>query len=308
MHKEFPKISIVTPSFNQAVFLEATIQSVLSQNYPNLEYIIIDGGSRDGSIDIIKKYEKSLHYWCSEPDGGQYDAINKGFRHATGDIMGWLNSDDMHFPWTLKTVASILSDLTTVNWLTTLYAGWWDYHGFPNGFTLLPGFSKEAFLDGCSLPWNKKTLGWIQQESTFWRKSLWERTGSSIDTNYKLAGDFDLWSKFYLHAELYGVSAPLAGFRSQANQKSSGKDQYVSEAVKSLEHMRSVEMWSSNHSRDFLRGLKVSKIPKLRNLLLPLVAYEGKRIVRMNADLPSSRWKIESYHFFNDFVSKPKSG
>ncbi|MBD0389275.1 MAG: glycosyltransferase, partial [Nostoc sp. C3-bin3] len=125
MLTNWPKISLVTPCLNQAQFLEATIQSVLSQNYPNIEYIIIDGGSTDGSLEIIKKYESQVHFWCSEPDGGQYDAINKGFAHSTGEIMAWLNSDDMYFSWTFKTVGSIMSELLQVEWLTSLNPGLW---------------------------------------------------------------------------------------------------------------------------------------------------------------------------------------
>jgi len=92
----YPKISIVTPSFNQGHYLEETIQSVLNQNYPNLEYIIIDGGSTDNSVEIIKKYEKHLKYWVSEPDNGQSHAINKGLQHCTGEIFNWINSDDYY--------------------------------------------------------------------------------------------------------------------------------------------------------------------------------------------------------------------
>src|SRR3954451_4058140 len=110
MAQPLPSISIVTPSFNQAPFLAETIESVLGQNYPNLEYVIIDGGSKDGSVDIIRRYEKHLAYWVSEKDKGAADAISKGFARATGDILAYLNSDDVYLPGSLQTVAGVMRD------------------------------------------------------------------------------------------------------------------------------------------------------------------------------------------------------
>ena len=296
--KRKPLISIVTPSFNQAQFLEATIDSILSQNYPNLEYIIIDGGSTDGSIDIIKKYENYLHFWCSEPDGGQYDAINKGFSHSTGEIMAWLNSDDMYLPWTLKTVADIMSTLPNIEWLTTLSPGHWDYDGFCSGFFDIPGYSLQAFLDGCYLPWkNSKGIDWMQQESTFWRRGLWERVGGYLRTDIKLASDFDLWCRFYTKADLYGTRAPLGGFRIQCNQRSRNIGEYVREAELSLATMRHSLEWKPNLLRNILLATKMRSIPKIRQFVVSKFGYKGKKVIREKADQPDSYWKTEDYKF-----------
>ncbi len=209
----FPKISIVTPSFNQVEYLEATILSILSQNYPNLEYIIIDGGSTDGSIDIIQKYQKQLAYWVSEPDSGLYDAVQKGFEKSTGEIMAWLNSDDMYHPNSLFVVADIFSNMPSVDWLTGIYT-MYDEKNRTIGANIVCSWSRNWHL----LMAKSRQ---IQQESTFWRRSLWNKSGSYVKVDMDFAGDFELWFRFFKYADLYTVTTILGGFRFRTkNQKS----------------------------------------------------------------------------------------
>src|SRR6185369_2074543 len=143
----FPSVSIVTPSFNQGHYLEQCIDSILSQNYPNLEYIIIDGGSTDGSVEIIKKYEKHLTYWQSQPDNGHYSAVNEGFARATGDILCWLNSDDLFHKDGLFKVASVFKGHEDVEFITGKRVGF-DAEGnlLSYGHELY-GWCRERLLD-----------------------------------------------------------------------------------------------------------------------------------------------------------------
>jgi glycosyltransferase involved in cell wall biosynthesis len=297
----WPRISIVTPNYNYAQFIESTIQSVLAQCYPNVEYIIIDDGSTDDSVDIIKKYENFLSYWEHQPNQGQYHAINKGFSFAEGEIMAWLNSDDMYCPWAFRTVASIFSAFPQIEWLTTHNLLFWDWDGFCVGVHKIPGYSREAFLDGGYLPWGDTSIGWIQQESTFWRRSLWEKAGSYVSTEFSQASDFDLWARFYSYADLYATSSPLAGFRHQIDQRSRQWEQYEREAEKVLGRMRHEFNWSPKLYRSITLALKLHRMPKIRKFLYPIYSYTGKRIVRKQLDSPDGFWEIETYKFFYEY-------
>lgn len=231
----WPRITIVTPSFNQGQFIEQAICSVLMQGYPNLEYIIIDGGSTDGSVDTIRKYEDRLTYWLSEPDAGQYDAINKGFAQSSGEIMAWINSDDMYCPGAFSIVAEIFSSCLEIQWLTSVSFLCWDEHGRAVECRSGEGFNREAFYRGRNGGIHGFHNHFIMQESTFWRRSLWETAGEYIDSSYLFAGDFELWARFWQHSKLYSTTALIAGFRIHRNQKTSSCiDSYCQEALQIL--------------------------------------------------------------------------
>lgn len=190
-----PKISIITPSFNQGHYLEQTIQSVLDQQYPNLEYMIIDGGSTDNSVSIIKKYEKHLSYWVSEKDKGQSDAINKGLSMASGEVVNWLNSDDYYEPNTLQIVARMFEDpaVSVVCGRSRLFKD-------PN--------ETEYYSQGTDVyPHNlAKSIGWarMDQPETFFRKSAIDKMGP-LDVRLHYLMDRDWWLKYLFLFGLEGI-------------------------------------------------------------------------------------------------------
>ena len=165
----WPKISIVTPSYNQGEFLEEAMRSVLLQGYPRLEYIIVDGGSEDNSVDIIKKYDKWISYWVSEPDGGQSYAINHGFRLASGDIIAWLNSDDMYKLGVLAHVAKKYLRSYSKDFWIVMGIEYWDFEKN----TKVVDYQKEKY----------DLKSWItgevnpNQQGTFWSRDLLQRVG-----------------------------------------------------------------------------------------------------------------------------------
>lgn len=227
----YPKISIVTVNYNNARYLEETMLSVLNQQYPNLEYIVIDGGSTDGSVELIRKYESRLAYWISEKDEGQYHAVQKGFDKSTGDIMAWINSDDLYVPNSFFAVAEIFNTFPKVKWLM----------GIPREYN-----QSGTMISRIALPWARWSkyryytydFQFIQQESSFWKRELWEAAGSKMNPDYKYAGDMELWTRFFRHAKLHTTVATLAGFRHHQNNQRSVefRQEYLTECHHAIEH------------------------------------------------------------------------
>jgi glycosyltransferase involved in cell wall biosynthesis len=180
-----PKISVVVPSFNQARFIQDTLLSVIKQNYPDLELIVIDGGSTDGSVEIIKKFSPFINYWVSEPDGGQTNGLIKGFNRSTGDIWCWLNSDDLHTPSTLFEVAQFFQKNHDADAVFG-DALWIDENGKPLREQREISFNRFLWL---------YTYNYIPGMSMFWRKQLYKESGG-LNPKYDLAMDADLWIRF----------------------------------------------------------------------------------------------------------------
>ncbi|WP_083783233.1 glycosyltransferase family 2 protein [Oceanicaulis sp. HTCC2633] len=205
-----PRISLVTPNYNGEKFLDTTVKSVIEQNYQNLDYVLVDGLSTDRSASIMELYRNNVSKIIIEADDGHADALNKGFAHTDGNIMGWINSDDVLLPGSLAIVARIFELYPEVEWITGLPSTC-DESGNLTYVGPLKPWSQARFLCGDHL--------WIQQESTFWRRSLWERAGG-LDTHWKVANDFDLWARFFRHASLHSVDTLLGCFRVRTGQRS----------------------------------------------------------------------------------------
>ena len=203
----WPKISIITPSYNQGKFIEETIRSVLLQGYPNLEYIIIDGGSTDNSLEIIKKYEPWIDYWVSEKDGGQAEAINKGFAKANGEIFAWINSDDMLMPEALHTVAQYFCQYPQIDMIY--------------GTGRILDNSGEVLTDWRSRDFDLKTLlfgNYICQPASFFRSKIFFEVGE-IRTDLHYALDYDLWLRFAVNHQIKRIDPILGYDRRQNNSK-----------------------------------------------------------------------------------------
>jgi len=206
---EYPRVSIVTPSYNQGAYLEQTILSVVQQDYSDIEYVIVDGASNDNSLEIIRKYNDRIHWWVSEPDRGQAEAINKGMAHAGGGILGWINSDDTYLPGTIQEVVSVFDQYPEI------------------GLVFADVFS----IDEKSEIFNRMRYGlytledlmcfrMIGQTSVFFRRTVWEKSGG-LDLSYHYLLDHQLWLKMAAYTQVKYIPHvwSLARYHEKAKNK-----------------------------------------------------------------------------------------
>jgi GT2 family glycosyltransferase len=247
-----PRVSVVTPSFNQAPFLEETIQSVLSQDYPNIEYIIMDGGSTDGSVDIVKRYASRLSYWVSEPDGGQPDALRKGFARASGEVLAWLNSDDVYFPGAVSLAVAAFRDSPSVG---VVSGGCRIMTSTGNRLRDIPA-RHVSLLDQL---WGND----IRQPSTFFLRTAYSAVGG-LDETFHYSMDYDLWLKLLTITELRTVPELLASFRLHGSSKTVAQQSFFF-----LEDLRAVEHYLNSSAGQALAPA-LRRRTLIRRLLLCL--------------------------------------
>lgn len=251
-----PKISVITPSFNQANYLERTLRSVLDQQYPNLEYIVIDGGSTDRSVDIIRRYADRLAYWVSEPDRGQTDALNKGLRRATGEWVAWQNSDDIYFPGAFHALAMaaarhpeaglIIGDMMLI-----------DGQDRPLRDIRYIKPSYQALLAEGML---------LANQASFWRRSVQEQVGL-LDETLHCSFDYDWFLRLTEHVEAIHVKSIWGALRLHSETKTSLQTQRFQEENQRILTGREIPQWKK-------------RLYQLRRLALMLGQGQAEYVLR----------------------------
>jgi glycosyltransferase involved in cell wall biosynthesis len=253
---EYPRITVVTPSFNQAAYLERTIRSVLDQNYPDLEYIIVDGGSTDGSVDIIRRYADRLAWWVSEPDSGQTEAINKGLRRATGEWVAWQNSDDTYYPGTFHDLAAVAAKNPQA--------------GLIIGDMMLIDEHDHPLRDICYVKPSYKALlaeGMVlSNQSAFWRRRVHEEIGLMAE-DLHCSFDYEWFLRLTAHVEAIHVYRILGALRLHGETKASLLTQRFQDENRQILAGREMPVWQK-------------KLYKLRRLALMLGRGQVRYLLR----------------------------
>jgi glycosyltransferase involved in cell wall biosynthesis len=245
-----PLVSIIMPSFNQGRFLEASIRSVLEQDYPKIEFIIVDGGSKDESLAIIKKYQDRLAWWVSEKDKGHADGLNKGFAHAHGEVLAWLNSDDTYMPGAVREAVAFLQDHPQVG---MVYAGarLIDDQDQPIGQFSAKQTDYRSLLRGSVH---------IPQATTFWRADLWRQVGA-LDLSLYYAFDYDLWVRLAKVSEIHYIPRLWASFRIHSQGKTILADDRCYPDMIRVRERELGKGFSTLHLRALLRKTFYTHIP-----------------------------------------------
>lgn len=269
-----PKISIITPSFNQGQFIEETILSILNQDYSNIEYIIIDGGSNDNTVDIIKKYSERITYWVSEKDSGQSEAINKGFMKATGDIVCWINSDDILMPGAVKKVMQYFSEHPDIK--------------FINGYVLLIDKNSNILFNYFILKqknwYAKHGIFYVSQQAMFWKRSLFNSIGYLKEDFHAMMDREFLIRVLKNKIKVGQIKKTLSGFRRHEASKT-----YINSEIWDKDSTEIIKIYGNGYGRKPLflyktvYGMeKLIKLLYLKQLIFAL-KWKGKSVKCLNS-------------------------
>lgn len=256
---------------------------------------MVDGGSTDGSLAILENYRNRFAHLTIEPDRGQYDAIHKGFARASGDILCWLNSDDVYFPWTFRVVARIFSEFPEVDWITGVRCELRD--GAVQGMSNVTPFPRELLRGGAFHP---QGLGCVMQECCFWRRSLFEKV-KGLNLRWKLAGDFDLWTRFAETTDLIATSALLGGFNYTGQNRSHTGAQAYADEVRQIQDLLPKDLVTLGDS--FVQRRKSAetfffKRPWSKRLLHSWFHLTSLRGPVMGFDAGADRYILHHPHYF----------
>ena len=272
------RVSIVTTTLNAMPYIVETTRSVLQSGYQELEYILIDAGSTDGTLEHIMSLQDSRIKARVIKGIRPYMAVDLGFRSATGEVLAWVNGDDLYFPWTVSCVGKLFTELPDVQWITGL-PSFLDGEGLCTGAGSLASYPRRYIQNGW---FNELAFGYLQQESMFWRRSLYEKVGG-LNRKYDQAADFELWVRMAQHAELVAVNVPLAAFRRRGTNRSIiGRQLYlrdVEDATKKLPKLCAIKNRLCRASMVTKHALRLA---------------EWHRTSCISFSVTESRWKLGS--------------